>query len=145
MMILGAGIIGIGTDLVDCRRIEGVYERLGERFVKRLLSPKEEKIFRLRSLHKSPASFLAKAFAAKEAVLKALGTGLSQGIRWHDVVVGRTENRKPTVWLEGEALRHLQRLTASLPSSYITPIDLSLADEWPYAQAFAIVSARHMG
>ena len=131
-------ILGIGTDLVDCRRIEAIYQRFGEHFVKRLLSPSEEKLFSTRPLSKEASGFLAKAFASKEAVLKALGTGLSQGIRWHDVIIGRTENRKPTVRLEGNALIQLKKLDSSFSHSQI---DLSLADEWPYAQAFAIVSA----
>ncbi len=70
-------IFGIGTDVVQVDRIKQVYERHGERFVERLLLPAEEQAFRR---YTRPVRFLAMRFAAKEAIVKAMGTGFAHGM-----------------------------------------------------------------
>ena len=75
-------IFGIGTDVVQLARVEEIYARHGEHFVRRLLMPQEETAFRK---YRRPVRFLAMRFAAKEAVVKALGTGFAHGIWIRDV------------------------------------------------------------
>jgi holo-[acyl-carrier protein] synthase len=70
-------IFGIGTDVVNIARVESIYARYGERFVQRLLMPEEASVFRR---DRRPVRFLAMRFAAKEAIVKALGTGFSHGV-----------------------------------------------------------------
>ncbi|MCC6210559.1 MAG: holo-ACP synthase, partial [Burkholderiales bacterium] len=77
-------IYGVGTDLIEIRRVERVLERFGERFARRILCEPELKRFRA---HKQPVAYLAKRFAAKEAFTKALGTGIHAPANWHGVWV----------------------------------------------------------
>jgi holo-[acyl-carrier protein] synthase len=91
-------IFGIGTDVVQLARVEDVYARHGEHFVRRLLMPEEETAFRR---YKRPVRFLAMRFAAKEAIVKALGTGFAHGVWIRDV--GITPNawgRPEVIWSE---------------------------------------------
>jgi holo-[acyl-carrier protein] synthase len=96
-------IFGIGTDVVQLARVEEVYARHGEHFVRRLLMPEEEQAFRS---YKRPVRFLAMRFAAKEAIVKALGTGFAHGIWIRDVgVVPNAWGRPEIVWSDrGRAL-----------------------------------------
>jgi holo-[acyl-carrier protein] synthase len=75
-------IFGIGTDIVKIERVAAVYERFGGHFVERLLLPEERAVF---DANKRPARFLAMRFAAKEAIVKALGTGFGHGVWIRDV------------------------------------------------------------
>lgn len=127
-------ILGIGNDLVDCRRIENTINRYGNRFIDRLFTAQEQKRMTQKFHH---ASGYAKLFAMKEAILKALGTGLTRGIIWHDIEIYREFNTPPTVKLSGRAEKILHELT---PSGHFARIHVSVSDEWPYAQAFAIIS-----
>jgi holo-[acyl-carrier protein] synthase len=97
-------IFGIGTDVVQLARVEEVYARHGENFVRRLLMPAEEVAFRS---YKRPVRFLAMRFAAKEAIVKALGTGFAHGIWIRDVgVVANAWGRPEIAWSDrGRALR----------------------------------------
>jgi holo-[acyl-carrier protein] synthase len=97
-------IFGIGTDVVQLARVEATYARHGEHFVRRLLMAEEEAAFRA---YKRPVRFLAMRFAAKEAIVKALGTGFAHGIWIRDVGVRPNEWGRPEViWSErGRALR----------------------------------------
>jgi holo-[acyl-carrier protein] synthase len=97
-------IFGIGTDVVQLARVEAVYARHGENFVRRLLMPAEEVAFRS---YKRPVRFLAMRFAAKEAIVKALGTGFAHGIWIRDVgVVPNAWGRPEIAWSDrGRALR----------------------------------------
>jgi holo-[acyl-carrier protein] synthase len=89
-------IFGIGTDVVQLERVNAVYERHGEHFVRRLLMPEEEAIFR-RS--KRPVRFLAMRFAAKEAIVKALGTGFSHGMWIRDTgFIPNSWGRPEVIW-----------------------------------------------
>src|SRR3954466_14649898 len=121
-------IIGIGSDLIDIRRIERSLERYGERFIVRLFTDIE----RARSeRRKQRAASYAKRFAAKEACAKALGTGMSQGVFWRDMGVVNLPSGKPTMRLTGGALQRLQEIT---PPGMEAQIDLSLTDDEPQAQ-----------
>lgn len=93
-------IKGIGIDLVDVERLQGILGRHGDRFVKRVLTDDER---RFCEAHRQPAPHVAARFAAKEAALKALGSGLAGGIRWRDVEVVRGESGAPSLRLAGVA------------------------------------------
>jgi holo-[acyl-carrier protein] synthase len=128
-------ILGIGSDLVDISRIEGVIARHGERFIARVFTEAE----RLRAERKANASATyAKRFAAKEACSKALGTGLRAGVFWRDMGVVNLPGGRPTMRLTGGALA---RLAAITPAGFEARIDLTITDEGPLAQAFVVISA----
>jgi holo-[acyl-carrier protein] synthase len=128
-------ILGIGTDLVDIRRIERAIERHGERFLNRIFTETE----RARAERRvNVAATYAKRFAAKEACAKALGTGFRQGVFFRDIGVTNLPSGKPTLRLAGGALKRLDALT---PKGCRADIDIALTDEWPIAQAFVIISA----
>lgn len=121
-------IIGIGTDLVLLSRIEAVMERQGERFAQRILTPAELQRFRS---HAQPARYLAKRYAAKEAILKALGTGLAKGMSWQHMQIDNDAQGAPFVTLSGVALQRLQQGGGGR-------MLLSLSDEREQALAFAL-------
>jgi holo-[acyl-carrier protein] synthase len=128
-------ILGIGSDLIDIRRIEKTLERHGERFIERVYTPVE----RARSeRRKQRAASYAKRFAAKEACAKALGTGLSHGVFWRDMGVVNLPGGKPTMHLTGGAAERLAKLT---PAGHRALIHLTITDDFPLAQAFVIVEA----
>jgi holo-[acyl-carrier protein] synthase len=93
-------ILGIGIDLVEVSRMERAISRWGDRMVDRLFHPGEMESCRRRA---QPAECLAAAFAAKEALLKALGTPLARRIGWRDVELLRAEGHAPTIRLTGMA------------------------------------------
>ena len=128
-------IIGIGSDLIDIRRVEKSIERYGERFLDRVFTPVE----RAKSDRRAQrgASY-AKRFAAKEACAKALGTGLSNGVFWRDMGVVNLPGGKPGLRLTGGALRRLEELT---PLGHMAQIDLTITDDFPLAQAIVVISA----
>ena len=128
-------ILGIGSDLVDIRRIERVIERHGERFLERVFTPVERARAERRALS---AATYAKRFAAKEACAKALGTGMRAGVFWRDMGVVNQRSGRPTLQLTGGAQARLQ---AIVPAGFDASIDLSITDEWPLAQAFVVISA----
>jgi holo-[acyl-carrier protein] synthase len=100
-------ILGLGIDMVEIARVRQVYERYPERFLERVYTaPERERARKLRD----PVPFLSGRFAAKEAVLKALGTGLSGGISWQDLVIVREPSGAPRVYLGGKALRRAEAL-----------------------------------
>src|SRR5262245_9310059 len=99
-------ILGIGIDIIEVDRIQSSYDRFGERFLKRILHPKEIEYC---LSHKSPAPFLAARFAAKEAISKAFGTGIGAHLGWQDVEVGRKESGEPFVILHGAGLELLRQ------------------------------------
>ena len=128
-------IIGLGSDLVDIRRIERVLERHGERFTHRIFTAAERRKAEARAAR---AATYAKRFAAKEACAKALGTGFRRGVFFRDMGVVNLSSGRPTLVLEGGALRQLRRIT---PEGCEARIDLSLTDDFPLAQAVVIISA----
>ncbi len=102
-------IVGLGVDLCEAGRIAELEERYGRHFVERVFTADEEKWCRGRRRHEC----LAGRFAAKEAALKALGTGLSHGIGWHDVELTSGEYQKPRMSFHGHAREILERLGAT--------------------------------
>jgi holo-[acyl-carrier protein] synthase len=101
-------IKGIGVDTIELTRIERVYRRYNERFLERIFAP-EEKAYALR--YKDPVPRLAARFAAKEACMKALGTGWNFGVRWRDIVVVNDTSGKPQMSLHGKAKTLFERLS----------------------------------
>lgn len=128
-------IIGIGSDLMDIRRIEKSLERYGERFIQRIYTEVEQARSEDR---RARAASYAKRFAAKEACAKALGTGISQGVFWRDMGVANLPGGKPTMQLGGGALAQLEKL---LPAGHRAAIHLTITDDYPLAQAFVIIEA----
>ena len=127
-------IIGIGSDLLDTRRIEAVIGRQGQRFIDRIFTPSEQARAENRS---NPIFTYAKMFAAKEAIVKALGTGVAKGVTWHDIEILRDQWSAPRVVLSGFAL---QTFTRMLPAGNSGSIHLTLTDEPPYCLAFVVLS-----
>ena len=128
-------IVGIGTDIVDIRRIEAALLRHGDRFRCRIFSPIElESAAKLSTF----GGFLAKRWAAKEACSKALGTGMTQGVAWRDMVVHTQPGEFPRMKLLGKARARLNRLT---PPGHRSQVSLSMSDDFPWAVAFVVISA----
>lgn len=132
-------IIGIGTDIVDIRRIEKLLEEYPERFIERTFTLEEQKAADARKQGGLCAPTYARRFAAKEACAKALGAAIRDGILFTDIGVVNDEKGKPSIVLTGEAANVLARL---MPDNTVPYIHLSLSDELPYAQAFVIIEAR---
>jgi len=128
-------IIGIGSDLIDVRRVEKTLERFGDRFIERIFTEVEQRKSERRKLR---AASYAKRFAAKEACAKALGTGLNAGVFWRDMGVVNLRSGKPTMQLTGGAAA---RLSALMPPGHIAVIHLTITDEHPIAAAFVIIEA----
>ena len=128
-------IIGLGSDLIDIRRVERSLERFGDRFVQRVFTEIEQAKSDRR---KERAASYAKRFAAKEACSKALGTGLRQGVYWRDMGVANLPSGKPTMVLTGGALAQLENM---VPGGHMALIHLTITDDWPLAQAFVIIEA----
>ncbi len=128
-------IIGIGSDLIDIRRIEKTVLQYGDRFIQRIYTETERKKAASRA---DPIPTYAKRFAAKEACSKALGTGIRQGVFFRDMGVANLPSGAPTMALTGGALK---RLEALMPKGMKPRIHLSITDDYPLAQAFVIIEA----
>lgn len=128
-------IIGIGSDLIDIRRVDKSIERFGERFLARIFTETERAKSDGRAAR---AASYAKRFAAKEACSKALGTGLRRGVFWRDMGVVNLPGGKPSLKLTGGALKRLNEIT---PEGCVAQIDLSITDDFPLAQAIVVISA----
>lgn len=122
-------ILGIGTDIIEVERFDDLLARRGVALAERLLSDSEMVGF---AAHQTPARYLAKRFAAKEAALKALGTGLRNGMRWKDISVEHDELGKPILAFFGAAKTHIEALGVN--ASHIT-----ISDERHYVVAFVII------
>ena len=128
-------ILGLGNDMIDIRRIEETITRFGDRFLDRVFTPIERAKSDARAQR---AASYAKRFAAKEACAKALGTGLRRGVHWRDMGVINLPSGRPTLELTGGAKARLEAMT---PPGMLVRIDLTLSDDFPWAQAIVIVSA----
>jgi holo-[acyl-carrier protein] synthase len=128
-------ILGLGSDLIDIRRIERIIEEYGERFLDRIFTEVERKKCEGRA---NRAAGYARRFAAKEACSKALGTGFRRGVFWRDLGVVNLASGRPTMQLTGGAARRLDEMT---PAGMTPRLDVSLTDEPPMAQAIVIISA----
>jgi holo-[acyl-carrier protein] synthase len=119
-------LVGLGVDIIEVPRIKKALNRWGERFLKRVFTPDERRY----SLRKAfPEQSLAARFAAKEAVMKALGTGLSGGIAWTDVEIVNTPRGKPEVRLRGKIASRVGE----------KKVQISLSHTKEYAVAFAVI------
>ena len=128
-------IVGIGSDIIDIRRIEKILVKYGDRFVARIFTVAEiEKSERRRER----AASYAKRFAAKEACSKALGTGMDSGVFWRDMGVVNLPSGRPTMALTGGAAG---RLAALLPAGCRAEIHVTITDDFPHAQAFVLIEA----
>jgi holo-[acyl-carrier protein] synthase len=128
-------IIGLGSDMIDIRRVERTIERFGERFIARVFTPIERAKAERR---RTRVETYAKRFAAKEACAKALGTGLRRGVFWRDMGVVNLPGGRPTMQLTGGALQRLADIT---PPGHAARIDVSITDEYPIAQVTVLISA----
>ena len=128
-------IVGIGSDLIDIRRVARTLERFGDRFTERIFTETER---RKSDRRDQRAASYAKRFAAKEACSKALGTGLSGDIFWRDMGVVNLPGGKPTMRLTGGAGEHLKKM---VPRGYEPHVHLTITDDFPLAQAFVIIEA----
>ena len=127
---------GIGTDICDVRRIRAAYERHGERFAKRILSPKELQIWRARSLRapERGVRFLATRFSAKEAFSKAIGLGMRSPMTWSRCEIIPLPSGQPVINCHGaldDWMRNRQLMAK-----------VSLSDESDYAVSFVIVETQ---
>lgn len=128
-------IIGLGSDLIDIRRIEKTLERHGDRFTKRIFTEVEQAKSDRR---RQRAASYAKRFAAKEAMSKALGTGISNSVYWRDMGVVNLPSGKPTMKLTNGAQK---RLLSMMPEGHKPSVHLTITDDYPLAQAFVIIEA----
>jgi len=124
-------IIGIGTDIVKISRIKRVFKKFPKGFAERVLHKNELKVLKS---HKSPNTFIAKRFAAKEAAAKALGTGIAQGVSFQEIEVSNDNNGQPKLALHGTTLEIADKLG-------VTQCFISLSDEDKYAIAYVILEA----
>lgn len=100
-------IIGTGLDIIDVDRVRAIHKRWGDRFLSKFLSDVEKEYFRVAA---DPAPGVAARFAAKEAVSKALGTGIGGRVGWHDIEIANESSGRPTVTLHAGALEVLREL-----------------------------------
>src|SRR5512138_864919 len=127
-------ILGVGSDLIDIRRIEAAIDRFGDRFLDRIFTESERRRCERRA---NPGPSYAKRFAAKEAASKALGTGFRAGVFWRDLGVVNLPSGQPTLRLTGGAA---ERLAAITPAGHRAEIALTMTDEFPYAQAMVVIT-----
>jgi holo-[acyl-carrier protein] synthase len=121
-------ILGIGTDIVECLRIAQMIERHGELFITRVYTPHEIEYC---SARKAATQHYAGRWAAKEAVLKAMGTGWSRGIQWRDIEIHNEPGGRPTIRLGGGAREVCERLR-------VAEMLISISHSRTHATAFAI-------
>ena len=126
-------ILGIGTDIVNIKRIEEALEKFGDRFLHRILTENEVAEY---AKSPQPARLLAKRFAAKEAFSKAFGTGISAEVGWHDVEISHDARGRPLI-------KTSPQLTARLAALNVSASHLSLSDETDQALAFVVIETVH--
>jgi holo-[acyl-carrier protein] synthase len=134
-------ILGLGSDIVDVRRIEAAIARHGDRFLDRVFT-EIERAKAARRTERIRAATFAKRFAAKEAAAKALGTGFRNGVFFSDLGVVNLPSGQPTMKMTGGAAA---RLAAITPPDMLAVIALTMTDEYPYAYAQVIISAVPVG
>lgn len=122
-------ILGVGVDLIEVTRIRDTFARFGDRFVRRILH--ESEIAYCLS-HRDPAPFLAARFAAKEAISKAFGTGITSELGWTDMEIGKRASGEPFVIMHGAGAELFQRRGA-------IRLHLSLSHTVHYAIAQAVL------
>ena len=124
-------IVGIGTDIIEVARIAKLYQLQGERFAKRILSESElEELAQKRF----PEAFLAKRWALKEAVAKALGTGIAQGVTFQQMCIAHHPSGQPYLVLNGAAKERADAINAD-------DWHISVSDEKHYSVAYVIAQS----
>lgn len=123
-------IFGIGTDILDSRRFDEKYQKLGKKFLDRLFTETEQKKCDKR---KNRILSYSKIFCAKEATIKAIGRFFS----WHDIELISNNYGKPSIIIKNDSLMHLNKVLNDAYNIYV-----SLTDEPPYAQAFVIIEGK---
>ena len=129
-------MIGLGSDLIDIRRIEKTFLKFGDRFRDRIFTKNEIEKCEKRS---EKISCYAKRFAAKEAAAKALGTGFRKGVYWKDLEVINLASGKPTMKFHGNSKKYLESIIENKKTALI---NLSITDEYPYAQAILMIESK---
>jgi holo-[acyl-carrier protein] synthase len=132
-------ILGLGSDLIDIRRIEKTIARFGDRFLNRIFTEAERRKCDRRA---NRAASYARRYAAKEAAAKALGTGFRRGVFWRDLGVVNLPSGQPSMLLTGGARRRLEAIT---PTGMAARLSLTISDEPPLAQAVVIITAEPQG
>lgn len=130
-------IIGLGSDVIDIRRLERTIAKYGDRFIERIFTPVERAKAERRTERIRVATY-AKRFAAKEAAAKALGTGFRAGVFWRDLGVVNLPSGQPTLHMTGGAAERLRAIT---PPGHAAQVTLTMTDEYPYAQAMVVIAA----
>ena len=125
-------IFGIGVDLVNAKRIQLLYQKYGDRFPKRILDEDEMHLF---ENSKNKERYLCNAFAGKEAAVKALGTGFSQGIHWKDFGLSRKSSGQPQ-------LHYTKKIKEKFNSLGISSSHISISDEDPWSIAMVVLETK---
>ncbi len=132
-------LIGIGNDIVSVKRIRDTYYKYGTRFEERIYTSLEQKLVWNRG---SPCfKTLSNRWAAKEAFVKALGTGFSKGILWRNITVLNDTNGKPILNISGQAKNYLNSI---LPLNARPILHLSISDEKDIVNAMVVIEARNI-
>lgn len=124
-------IIGIGTDIVRISRIKRVFKKYPKGFAERVLHKNELKVLKN---HPSPQYYISRRFSAKEAVAKALGTGIAKGVSFKDIEISNNDHGQPILTLHGSTLEIAQKM--GVQNNFI-----SLSDEDKYAIAYVILES----
>lgn len=135
-------ILGLGTDIVNIKRIEKLVKKFGKDFYKKVLSESElERLKKIKNINevKNKTVFCAKRFCAKEAFAKSLGIGLGRGINFSDISINNDIMGKPIIELTDKAEDFVCELFKKKSFDKIK-IDVSISDDYPYANAVVIVS-----
>ena len=126
-------IFGIGTDIVNIKRMEHSLKKYGIRFKNKIFSKSEISYCEKK---KNSSAFYAKRFAAKEALSKALGTGIRKGVNLKNIEISNNIHGKPSILLKGKVANYLKKKVKNKKYD----IYLSLSDDKPWAQATVIIS-----
>lgn len=124
-------IYGIGTDIVNIERIAALYKKDKERLLRKILSETEQEIIAKIKLESQQIGYLAKRFAGKEAVAKALGTGIAGGLNFSDIEILNNDKGQPYVNINNN-LATRQKIISE-------QIKISLSDDSPFAVAFVVI------
>lgn len=127
-------IIGIGTDIVQIPRIHALLEAQGPRFINRLLTLSEqEELQKYKGDKERLAAHIARRFAAKEAIAKAIGTGIGEAVGFHDIAISKAPSGQPVATISSKAL-------LALKGHAKVKVLLSISDDYPAATAFAVIT-----
>ena len=123
-------VIGLGTDIVNMNRVKKIYSKYGNQFLNKILTETEKKTPQLKNI-----ALIAKRFAAKEAISKAIGYGFSKGVHFKNIEIYNDKSGKPYAQLNGKAKTILNKISKKYN------IFLSLSDDKPWAVATALITS----